>query len=83
MAGYLKINVDVSTLKETDSFVIGMVVRDEKGLFVEGQVYRVAHLELVMDAEARGVLEALRCAAGRRLLKVCVVTDSLLTVQAL
>ena len=79
----MKINVDASLSKESDSYAVGMVIRDDKGVFVEGKVTRLEHMEQALDAEARGVLESLRWAVEKGLQRVCVETDSLLTVQAL
>lgn len=36
--GHLKINVDASLSKESDSFAIGMVIRVSEGKFIEGKV---------------------------------------------
>ena len=82
-AGSMKINVDASLSKESDSYAVGMVIRDDKGVFVEDKVTRLEHMEQALDAEARGVLESLRWAVEKGLQRVCVETDSLLTVQAL
>lgn len=61
--GHLKINMDASLSRESDSFSLGMVIRDDKGVFLEGKVIRLQYMEMALDAETRGVLEALRWAA--------------------
>ena len=82
-AGSMKINVDASLSKEFDSYAVGMVIRDDKVVFVEGKVARLTYMEQALDAEARGVLESLRWAVGKGFRRICVETDFLLTVQAL
>lgn len=82
-AGHLKINVDASLSQETDSYALGMVIRDDKGGFVEGKVVRLHYVESAMDAETKGVFEALRWAVTKGLQNVCIETDSLLTIKAL
>ncbi|KAL8089810.1 hypothetical protein AgCh_039324 [Apium graveolens] len=81
--GQLKINVDASLSRESDSFGLGMVIRDDNGMFLLGKVIRLQHVEIALDAETRGVLEALKWAAGEDLRDVRVEIDSLLTVQTL
>lgn len=82
-AGHLKINVDASLSQETDSYASGIVIRDDRGGFVEGKVVRLQYVESSLDAETKGVLEALRWAVTKGLQNVCEETDSLLIVKAL
>lgn len=39
--GHLKINVDASLSQETESFALGMVIRDDKGGFIKGKITRL------------------------------------------
>ena len=82
-SGLLKINVDASIFPEADTFSVGMVMRDQNGMFVEAKVIALPCPATVMEAESIGVKEALSWAIQRGDDCVIIESDSLLTVRAL
>lgn len=81
----LKVNVDASLQTGGRSFAISMVVRDHMGSFIQARTIRRGGEVPVLEAEARGVLEALlwlqEMNLGRK--KVTVECDSQLVVTAI
>lgn len=58
-AGTLKLNVDASVFSGASSFSLGLVIRDDIGMFIRGRTVCVASATSVFEAETYGVLEAL------------------------
>lgn len=83
LSGELKVNVDASFKAGSESFTVGMVARDCKGLFIEGRSITLPCPTTVMDAECIGVREALSWIMNFQNKKVKVESDSLLTIRAL
>ncbi|XP_074364363.1 uncharacterized protein LOC141705221 [Apium graveolens] len=81
--GSFKVNVDAAIQEGSESFSIGMVIRDHTGTFIEGKVMSFPSPESVFAAEAIGMREALSWIADKGLHKVTFESDSLLTVKAL
>lgn len=81
--GWCKPNVDASVFSGAESFSVGMVLRDEHGMFVTGKNMRVAGQIGVMEAEAVGVLEALSWIYEQGWQHVILESDSLQVVSAL
>lgn len=59
LPGELKINVDASFVAGSETFTIGMVARDCKGLFIEGRCITLPCPTTVVEAECIGVREIL------------------------
>lgn len=57
--GEFKVNADVSVQIGAASFAVRMVVRDHSGSFIQARTVRKEGEVSVIEAEARGVLEAL------------------------
>lgn len=83
VAGGYKVNVDASVFARTSSFSIGMVLRDHVGGFCTARNLRKGAKVTVFEAEARGVLEAIRWIMEMGITNVVVECDSLLVVQSL
>lgn len=83
--GELKVNVDASVRIGEGSFAVGMVVRDHMGSFVQARVARRAGEVPIIEAEARGILEALMWIKDLNLglKKVMLESDSQLAVTAI
>ncbi|WOH16655.1 hypothetical protein DCAR_0936213 [Daucus carota subsp. sativus] len=80
--GKLKINVDASVHAGTSSFALGMVLRDQNGGFCKAKCSRHEGEVTVFEAEAFGVVEALKWIMELGIMNVELESDSLLTVQA-
>lgn len=83
LQGQHKLNVDASLYKGEGMFRLGMVIRNDAGVFVMGKVMKVAGEVSVMEAEARGVLEAIQWINIIGVHNVIIESDSQLVVQAL
>lgn len=59
-----------------------MVIRNDQGQFVQGKNMCISSKVFVMEAEARGVLEALLWMENLRLEAVCIESDLSLVVNA-
>lgn len=81
--GKLKVNVDASVVAGTPSFVVGMVLRNHHGMFVQARNARCAGEVPALGAEAWGVLEALKWIQILQVPNVEIKCDSLLTVTTL
>lgn len=81
--GKLKVNVDASVVSGASSFAIGMVLRDHLGGFCNARNLRREGEISVFEAEAYGVLEAIRWVHDLGISNVEIESDSLLTVQAI
>ncbi|XP_074353016.1 uncharacterized protein LOC141692181 [Apium graveolens] len=81
--GELKLNVDASVVVGSTSFSIGMVLRIHNGQFVEGKNFRCAGHATVIEAETRGLVEALDWAMNIPWKKVTIEIDSMLDVTAI
>ncbi|XP_074341815.1 uncharacterized protein LOC141679206 [Apium graveolens] len=81
--GALKVNVDASVIPGSSSFKLGMVLRDHEGRFCKARnMCKVGEVP-VHEAEAEGVLEALKWVLELGVSNITVESDSLITVQAL
>lgn len=56
----LKLNVDALVVMGDSSFAIGMVIRDDRGKFIQDKNMRFPGMVTVLEAEAKGVQEALK-----------------------
>lgn len=81
--GRTKINVDASIVAESSTFVLGMILRDHVGAFIQAKNLCCAGEISVIEAESRGVLEALRWVNTMQLSNEDIECDSLLTVNAI
>ncbi|XP_074346503.1 uncharacterized protein LOC141685290 [Apium graveolens] len=64
------------------SFSIGMVLRDDHGYFIKGKNMRFSGEVTVMEAEARGVQEAITWIENLRLQGISIESDAQLMVKA-
>lgn len=80
--GCLKLNVDASVFCGEMSFMLGMVLRDDQGQFVRGKTMNILWSVTVLEAEARGVHEALNWIDVLNLQKISIESDSELVVKA-
>lgn len=78
-----KVNVDASVFPGALVFSVGMVIRDHKGVFLEGRNLSLPCPSSLVEAECIGVREALSWVMIRQEKRVVVETDSLLTVAAI
>ncbi|XP_074345282.1 uncharacterized protein LOC141684272 [Apium graveolens] len=81
--GQLKLNVDASLFVGENSFSVGMLIRNEVGGFVRGKSMKIQGEVLVLEAEARGIQEALRWVDELGLQGVVIESDSELAVKAM
>lgn len=79
----LKVNVDASVVPGSNSYSVGMILRDHMGGFRKARNLRCEGEVSVFEAEARGVLEAIRWVMELGVADVVVENDSMLTVQAI
>lgn len=82
-SGKLKLNVDASVFDGESSFKFGMVIRDDLGFFVRGRTMHLNGPVSVLEAETRGVCEALGWVEDLQLQHVMIECDSELTVRAI
>lgn len=80
--GCLKLNADASVFGGEMSFTLGMVLHDDHGQFVRGKNMKIQGSVTVMEAEARGVHEALNWIEELNVQKVSIESDSELVVKA-
>lgn len=76
----VKINVDAAVSPGIQAFSTGMVMRNSNSQFIRAQISKHAGEIPVLEAEVRGVLEALKWIEEMQLSNVDIETDSLLTV---
>ncbi|XP_074323921.1 uncharacterized protein LOC141660834 [Apium graveolens] len=81
--GTLKVNVDASIFAGNMSYSVGMVLRDQTKGFYKARVLRNSGEVSMFEAEATGVLAAIRWVVELGISNVEVESDSMLTVQAL
>ncbi|XP_074327339.1 uncharacterized protein LOC141665258 [Apium graveolens] len=81
--GYLKLNVDAGLTKGENMFTVGMTIRDDKGHFVTGKNMKIVGQVSVLEAEARGVREAINLVNNIGLQHVVIESDAQVVVQAL
>lgn len=74
--GTWKLNVDASFVQDAECFIIGMIIRDHAGVFVEGRSMTLPYPGSVFEGECIG--EALSWLTDYQSRKVIVETDSLL-----
>lgn len=81
----VKVNVDASVFEGDESFFLGMILRDYKGVSIEGKNLRLPKSGLVFEAKAVGVRKALSWMENKEIHHNFIETDtdSLTTVQAL
>lgn len=60
-----------------------MVMRDHRGMFLQGRVMSFAGRVEVLEAELVGIAEALKWCSGFGGHTICLESDSLLSVQAI
>lgn len=82
-SGKLKLNIDASVFDGESSFKLGLVIRDEYGLFVRGRTMHINGPVTVLEAETRGVCEALGWIEDLQLQHIMIECDSELTVRAI
>lgn len=80
--GILKVNVDAAVKQGSSQYGVGMVLRDQEGKFCKARVICHAGEVGVVEAETKGILEALAWATQLGISKVVVESDSWLSVQA-
>lgn len=68
MEGVLKVNVDASFYANSETFKIGMVLRNQNGVFLVGRNKCLQALTSVFEAVAISVLEALTWINDQQLL---------------
>ncbi|KAK1353602.1 hypothetical protein POM88_008168 [Heracleum sosnowskyi] len=81
--GWYKANVDAAIHEGSSQFRVGMVLRDDTGVFVAGMVKRFDENATVLEAEATGMYEVLQWVCGLGVSQVVVESDSLVVVDAL
>lgn len=81
--GQLKLNVDASVVPESSYFSVGMVLRDQNGVYLRGNTMKFPSNVTAFEAEVVGLHEALLKMASNGSQPIIVETDSLLVVQAL
>lgn len=81
--GWLKVNVDASVVQGANMYTLGLVIQNDSGQFVMGKVLKIAGGVSVMEAEARGVLEAIKWIESMSLYRVAIESDSQMVVHAL
>lgn len=80
--GRLKLNVDAAVSENADEFSVGLVVRNDAGRFRMGKVMKWSGKVSVLEAESRGVCEAVKWAMSCGLDHVVIESDALVVVQA-
>ena len=80
--GKVKINVDASVVLGSGTYSADMVLRDHHGEFCIARNYRREGDISVLEAEAGGVLEALKWVLELGVTNVTIESDSILTVRA-
>lgn len=55
----IKVNVDASLVVGSRSFAVGMIIRDHNGSFIQAKNVRYPGEIPVLEAEARGAMEAI------------------------
>lgn len=81
--GHYKLNIDASVFSGTNSFSIGMILRDHNGMFLRGKMARFSGRVLAFEAEVVGILEAPSWIYTAPSQRVTVETDSLMVVNTL
>lgn len=79
----LKLNVDASVVIGDSSFTIGMIIRDDKGKFIQGKNMRFPGMVTIFQAEAKGVEEAIKWLESLNLSNITVECDSEVVVKAI
>lgn len=79
----IKLKVDASVVPGSYSFSLGMVIRNHHGDFIQAKNLRLTGEVTVFEAEARGVLEAIKWLQALQLSSADIETNSLLTVNAI
>ena len=81
--GRLKVNVEASVIEGGSSFSLGMIARDHNRDCCRARTMCCEGVVSVFEAEAKGVLEAMKWAAEAAISNVTFETDSMLTFQAI
>ncbi|MCH90678.1 ribonuclease H protein, partial [Trifolium medium] len=83
--GTLKCNIDTAYYKEQNVYCIGTCLRDEQGRFMQAFMTRLRGRPDIAEAEATGLLEALRWLQQPQLanVQIAIETDCLQVAQAL
>lgn len=79
----LKLNVDASVFEDSDSFSVGMVVRNHQDMFLHVRTMKFAGRVEVLEAELVAVLEAIKWTSSIQGHIIYVESDSLLSVQTI
>ncbi|KAK6126239.1 hypothetical protein DH2020_040011 [Rehmannia glutinosa] len=80
---WMKCNVDAAICCKKNATGIGMIIRDDVGVFVVARTFWVQGIYEVREAEALGVREALSWIRSLRLSKVVIETDAKYVVDGL
>ncbi|KAK2986338.1 hypothetical protein RJ640_000182 [Escallonia rubra] len=75
-SGYIKINFDASFVDQNGSGGIGLVLRNETGLFLAARAIHLPHCLNARTAEALAMREALNLASGMHLSHIIIEGDS-------
>lgn len=78
VAGTLKLNIDASVFEGAESFSIGLVIRNQPGVFLQDRTMSFAGRVGVLEAELVGIQEALKWTAEFQDQNFYVEGDSLL-----
>lgn len=81
--GSYKVNVDASWIPGAEISTIGMVLRDNAGVFLEGRTVAMGKAANAFEAECIGVREALSWVKNRTDRDVVVESDSKMTIEAI
>lgn len=73
---WLKLNIDASLLSEDSSFTLGMILREDHEHFVRGKTMKIDGSVSIMEAETRGVFEAINWVEALNLHNVSFECDS-------
>lgn len=80
--GWHKVNIEAAVHVGAPDFRVGMILRNDKGEFVEGMLRSFKEEASVLEAEARGLHEALLWLRKLGVRQVIVECDSLSVVNA-
>lgn len=81
--GCLKLNVDAAVPNGSNSFSVGLVLRNHLGEFKAGKVVCLQGVDSVFEAEVNVVAEGLSWIISLPYQNISIESDSLLTVQAI
>ena len=79
----LKINVDAALTTGQNSYAVGMVIRNHHSQYKAGKIMRFAGMVSVLEAELKGILEAILWAQEIAGCSVTIESDSLISTNAI